>query len=243
MSILLILAILPGIIFMARVWKLDKIEKEPAGLLVKLFISGVLVVIPVAIMEVIFEETAGYFLVEGSYISYFVTNFICVALVEEFGKYIVTKKVSWRHEAFDYQFDGIIYAVCTSIGFAVIENVFYVLDNGLIVALLRAVLAVPGHGFFGIAMGYYYGMAKRMEVNDDPERMKACLWKAVLVPTVLHGFYDFCLSVDNGWFVLIFIVFVVVFYANAYKKVKQFAREDAPLIEKYVQEEAGDIWG
>lgn len=62
--------------------------------------------------------------------------------------------------------DGIIYAVAASLGFATVENIAYVLEGGFAVGVLRAVLSVPGHAFFGALMGFYMGVAKHASTGQ-----------------------------------------------------------------------------
>lgn len=74
---------------------------------------------------------------------------------------------TWRNPNFNYRFDGIVYAVFVSLGFAAFENIQYVLHYGLSVALPRAIFAVPGHMSFAVFMGLFYGRAKLYEAWGD----------------------------------------------------------------------------
>lgn len=51
MTILLLAALLPPLFLMIKIYKLDKVEKEPGGLIVKLLIFGVLTTIPAAFLR------------------------------------------------------------------------------------------------------------------------------------------------------------------------------------------------
>lgn len=224
---LLALTILPGLAFVYYIYTLDKIEKEPMDLLVKLLGFGALSCIPIVIFELAFEKVIlqPYFM-PGSLEYIFIEAFIGVAAIEEFAKYYVLKKITWTHPAFNYHFDAILYAVCVSMGFALLENFMYVLDGGVSTALSRAVISIPGHGVFGIFMGIYYGNAKehlhcmRRQQKDHSLRM------ALLVPTLMHGFYDFCIMTDDDFMMAIFFGFIAVLYFVAYQKVKRMSKED-----------------
>ena len=85
-----------------------------------------------------------------------------VAFSEEGAKYFLLRRRSWHSAAFNCQFDGVVYAVFVALGFALWENISYVLMYGLSTALVRAVTAVPGHACFGVFMGVWYGLAKRL---------------------------------------------------------------------------------
>ncbi|NJO90638.1 MAG: PrsW family intramembrane metalloprotease [Chloroflexia bacterium] len=47
---------------------------------------------------------------------------------------------------------------------------------------------MPAHALFGITMGYYFGLAR---FNENKKTLY--IWLAILIPILLHGFYDFCL--------------------------------------------------
>ena len=124
----------------------------------------------------------------------------------------------WKSPSFNEQFDGIVYAVFVSLGFAGVENVMYVMDGGMQTALSRSLTAVPAHAIFGVTMGYYLGIAHMYE-----ELKSKYLVKALLVPIVLHGIYDFILMVEIGWLLLMFIPYVIVLYSMAIKKMKRLS--------------------
>lgn len=230
MSNLLALAVLPGLLLIKLVYGLDKIEKEPVSLLVKLFFLGVLSVISAFVLEMIGDFVLECFVEADTFLYHFIDAFFVVAISEEFGKYLMLKKGTWKNREFDYRFDAIVYSVCVSAGFAVAENIMYVISGGIATGLMRAFTAVPGHVVFAIFMGYFYGEAKQCEVRDDSAGVSSNLRKAVLIPMLIHGFYDFTLFV-GGWLVLVFFVFIIFLYRNTYKRVKKYASEDRALVE------------
>lgn len=228
------LAIIPGIFLIIQVYKQDKIEKEPIGLIIKLLIFGALTVISAMALETLGEDILFSTLGEGGRVSAAIDCFIVVAMSEEAGKYVVMKLCTWKHKAFNYRFDGIVYAVCASMGFAIVENIFYCLDGDISTALLRAVTAVPGHCIFAIFMGHYYGEAKLCEARGDKLRMSVNKKKAFFVPVLIHGFYDYCLSVDSWMATLTFLVFIVVLDLYTIKQIKKFSAEDVAIYQNDV---------
>ena len=231
MKWLVTLAVLPGILIMLWVYKKDKIEKEPKGLLLKLFVLGAISVIPAALLEIgagwILESSVTDGLDEIHIIA--IENFAGVELIEEAGKYFFLKKVSWKHPAFDYRFDGIVYAVVVSMGFAVVENIMYVVENGFGNAIVRALISVPGHASFAICMGAYYGAAKVAESWGDQVQSEKLRAKALWMPVFMHGFFDFCLSVDSWIALIVFFVYIIVVDIVIIKKIKKYSREDTPI--------------
>ncbi len=228
MLLLTSLAILPGLVIIIKVYTMDKIEKEPVGLLLLLLLLGGIICFPVAILETFLDSVLKVVVAKGT-LRNLIEYFLCVALIEELGKYFVLKLCTWKNRNFDYRFDAIVYAVSAALGFAVLENLFYVWSGGIQVALLRAVLAVPGHAMFGLFMGISYGLAKMAEKNGDMAAKRAALRGAVIIPTILHGAYDFCLSEGTYFSTMFFFVFVIILYVVAWKRLKQGSEEDQAL--------------
>ena len=152
--------------------------------------------------------------------------FVIVAFSEEGAKYILLRRRTWCSDAFNCQFDGVVYAVFVALGFALWENISYVLMYGLGTAAIRAVTAVPGHACFGVFMGAFYGLAKRYDNFGDEYRSRRCRRLAVLVPVLLHGTYDFIATYEYDGYAWIFVVFVVLLFAAAYRRIKKLSRDD-----------------
>lgn len=228
MGLLLAVAVLPGLYLMKMVYDLDKIEKEPVNLLRRLFFWGVFSLMPVVFFEGMADSILKAFFTPKTTLYNIVEFFLGVALIEEGFKYYFLKKYTWNHPAFDYRFDAVVYSVCVSMGFAVIENILYVFEHGLEVGIMRAFTSIPGHGMFAIYMGVYYGLAKLYEKRGQLSKVSGELRKALWVPILLHGFYDFCLA-DGAEMVGTFFLFITIMYYRTYKNLRQFAREDEAL--------------
>ena len=226
---LMLLAVLPAVVLLRMVWKMDTIETEPTDLLAKLFVGGGLSIISAVVLGMIGSGVILSWFIPGSLIYIFLDNFVCTALVEEGGKYFVLKKLTWNHPAFDYTFDAVVYAVTAALGFATLENILYVFEGGIGTAIFRAILSVPGHAIDGVFMGSYYGLAKLCEVRGEQQGRSWHLRLALLVPTLMHGFYDFCLESGNDFLLLAFLVFEIVITITAIRRLKKLAREDQPI--------------
>lgn len=187
---LLLLAIAPIGIIILYVYLKDKYDKEPKGLLLASFVLGAVVSIVITTIIYFGLEIVLPLKDEFSVPQQFVKAFLVVALTEEFSKYIIVRFFAQPKNAFNEPFDGIMYAVMVSMGFAATENVFYVLESGYVTGLLRAFTAVPAHATFGILMGYFMGKAKfsknRIQLN----------LLGLLLAVTFHGFYDFFLFID-----------------------------------------------
>lgn len=225
---LLLLSILPSIVLGVMIYKKDTVEKEPRSLLIKLFVAGIFSAIITLILSMVLDpiikdidDTEAI-----NYVYLAVHTFIKVALVEEFSKWILLKKITWKNKEFNYIYDAIVYAVFVALGFATIENVLYVFgDNGGIsTAILRALVSVPGHAFDGVFMGYYYGLSKQALVNHNMKLMKKNMIFSLLIPTILHFIFDYLLLSDNALLLIIYLGFIVFLYINAFKRINQLSR-------------------
>jgi RsiW-degrading membrane proteinase PrsW (M82 family) len=229
-NILFWAAVIPPIFLMYKVYQMDRIEREPIGLLLRLFALGAVACFPAAIIEAFLEgKVLPVILDPQSILFALISNFIIIAGAEEGFKYLVLKKMTWRHPAFDHTFDAVVYSVAVTLGFAALENILYVSEGGLSVAMSRALLSIPGHCIFGIFMGYYYGLAKKCHIIGDLAGEKRFLAMAVIHPMLLHGFFDFCLTTGYDIMIIIFFVYVIILDVIAFRKIKKLAREDMML--------------
>lgn len=187
---LILLAIAPICAILLYIYVQDKYEKEPRGLLIINFLLGAIVSIIIVLILYLFTGKFIPLTDEFSVMQQFIQAFIVVALSEEFSKYIIVKYFAQPKKAFNEPYDGIIYAVMVSMGFACTENIMYVIQGGYETAILRAFTAVPAHATFGILMGYFMGKAKFSQ-NRFILNM-AGLFLAVL----FHGAYDFFLFIN-----------------------------------------------
>lgn len=226
--IILWLALIPSFLLIWLIYRVDKIEKEPIGLMIKLFIAGALTTIAASILESIGLFAIGFVLPEVDWLYNLIFYFIVVGGSEELVKYFALKKLTWNQEAFNFRFDGIVYAVAVSLGFAAAENFSYMLGMGVGVIGIRAITAVPMHCITGIFMGHYYGEARRLEDIGDSERARNWRRLAVIVPLLLHGFYDFCASMESSFFSTLFLVYVIVIDIVSYRMVRHLAQNDIP---------------
>lgn len=220
-----ILAVLPAVYLMYYIYRHDKVEKEPILLLTEVFIFGMISTVPTVIVSIILEGAFAVFTDERSGLYQFFNMFFAVALVEEYWKRWAAKRV-WNRPAFNYRFDAIVYCVAAALGFAVLENILYVMEGGLSAAVLRAVTAVPSHAIDGVIMGIFFGEAKfREQAGDFYGKRK--YWRfSLLMPMAAHGFYDFCLVSEWKWAKILFLLFLIGIDVWAVRYIKRASAED-----------------
>ncbi len=212
---LILLASAPVIIILVYVYIRDKYEREPLGLLLKVLLAGALTTIPILLVETWLSKFIVYF--SGLQATAY-NAFVVAAFTEEFFKFAALYYIIWRHKEFDEKYDGIVYAVFVSLGFALVENIMYVFQYGHEVAYTRALTAVPVHAILGITMGYYFSLAKFFK-----KRRTINFVTALLMPILLHGIYDFILMSQHQMYLLIFIPFLFYLWRSGFKKMKELS--------------------
>ncbi len=187
----LALALLPTYLILRHFLKNDRYP-EPTGVIMNTYFLGVGIIIPAVILALLLTRLIPEGLSPWALGA--AAAFLSAAIPEEALKLLVLCRYCLRHRAFDEPMDGIVYGVTVSLGFATLENVLYVVKGGLSVAIARGLTAVPGHAFLGVIMGYYVGQAY---VSTGATR-RNFLWKAYLVPVLLHALYDWPLLALNA---------------------------------------------
>ena len=228
-------ALLPAFLLLGFIWKKDP-KKEPFKQLLRAFIYGAIIIIPVLAVEIgvnwlIFGDAVPATLLETT-----TEAFVVAALVEESFKLLALWLVLRKNPYFDEHFDGVVYAVCIGLGFAALENISYVLNAGDewgVVAIMRALLAVPGHYIDAVLMGYFYA------IYHFVDHSKQAALKVLLMPVLAHGVYDtlcFASSVKPEWEGIAFailIYFCIKMHRVAYDRLKMLIDKDkTPTIDE-----------
>lgn len=232
MALTLIISILPVYLISLYIYKKDK-NKEPDSLLRKLFIYGMISCIPAAVVEIFLDNLFKIDMTDLT--SLFIYIFVSIALVEELFKWLIVYHMTYNNKEFDELYDAIVYAAFVSLGFACFENIFYVLDAGISVGLMRAVTAIPSHASDAVIMGSYLGMTKLCSMNKQHSKYYKYLFLSILMPTLAHAIYDYCIFTQRVFFVLIFVIYVVSLYFFCIKKIKKIANLNVDL---YMNNEA-----
>jgi protease PrsW len=190
--LLLALAIAPGLAISLYIFFKDQYNREPRRHLVICFFLGFLSAGIALLLETffirLFKSTA-----RESIVNTAILAFLIVAFVEEWSKYIMVRTYAFPKPEFDEPFDGIVYAVMVSMGFATIENIGYVMEHGYATAILRMFLSVPAHATFAIIMGYQMGKAK-----FAGRKRTIYLLTGLFYAVFWHGSFDFFLFLQEN---------------------------------------------
>jgi RsiW-degrading membrane proteinase PrsW (M82 family) len=214
---LLLISIAPVLIILIYIYYRDKYEHEPLKLLAKSVIAGAIIAIPIISFELEIESW-----VESINLSNIQSAmweaFAVAALVEESLKFLILYILIWKNINFNEKFDGVVYAVFVSLGYALVENIGYVfgdVSNGMDTGIIRAFTSVPAHAMFGIMMGYWFGLARFSTKNR-----KLFLIKSFAYPFIFHGIYDFLLMSKNESLLLLFIPLMLYMVFKTRKQMK-----------------------
>lgn len=231
--VMVYISALPIILILLYVYNRDK-EKEPVLLLLELFGLGMLSCFAVLAfsnsLDRLFPSIS--YQSSKSFIELLLYSFIRVALIEESCKWTVLFIRGYLHKEFDEIYDIMVYSVFVSLGFAFLENITYILVTGnFYVALLRGVTAIPGHACNAIFMGYYLSYAKEYHYQRNTKKETNKIILSIIVPTILHGIYDFCLLLESSLFIYIFLFFITSLIIISIKKLKEVSINNKKIVE------------
>ncbi len=213
MRLLTLLALLPVYVILFFIYTSDR-NPEPRKFLGRLLAMGAIVSVALTfILTPIVDGALGEFknTLEAAHNGFmlFLNYTIRVGLIEEFSKWIVVIFVAYKSKEFDELYDGIVYSVFVSLGFAGLENILYVSTYGYTTAIIRAFLSVPGHAAFGFIMGFFVGLARKSHNKGDITFMLYLLL-SLAVPSVVHGVFDALLSSNVQIYLIYFYALVIV---------------------------------
>ena len=212
-----LVSIIPVLIILAVIYNMSEVKKQPLWLLFILFLGGILSWVMVRYIsrflgndiyksQIEINEALGN---KG----FFLVSFGIIAIIEEMSKYIVITIMCFKNKYFKNPYDAIMYAVCISLGFAFVENIMYINNYGMGVAISRAIFSIPAHASFGIIMGYYLGVSKLCRDKGEANASALTRYSAFFIPLIFHGFYDFLLNFNTESIYIIFLIYVIIMYA------------------------------
>ena len=225
---LLLATILPSVFIVIFFVVSDKF-REPNWEIIKIFIFGLLITIPAFF--------ANFFLI--SFFSqntlasqHLISSFLTAAPVEEGLKFLVLFLVVYKMKNFNEPLDGMVYGLCVSLGFATLENVYYVYLSEfkeitpMTLAIVRSFTAVPAHGVFGAMMGYFFMKYSYINKKDN-------LFFCFFIPFLLHGFYNLFAGV-NFFYAAILIIVAWIIALRLFSRLKKSQKSKRREYEKKI---------
>lgn len=209
MFILLSVALAPGLALFSFFYLKNQMATEPRKTLLQTFIYGAILTFPIMFLQYVFKE-------EQVFTQQVVQEIFFSSIIEEFFKWLILLLVIYHHVEFDDPYDGVLYGAAISLGFATVENVFYLMSYGVNAGFLRALLPVSSHALFGVVMGYYLGKAK-FNLNN---KSTVFISLSLLIPMLLHIFYNGIFMLQKHWAYLM-VPFMLFLWWFSLRKVKK----------------------
>jgi len=213
-----LIAVIPTILILGYIHARDIPNREPPAILMKMFVLGMVITLPASVLENIWPVQAG----DGSPLELLLFSLLNIALIEEGLKFLVFMLYIWKDlRNFDEIYDGIVYAAFISLGFATLENIFYVSAYGQGTGLVRAFTAVPLHAVCSVYMGAFLGRAR---FTPGPLLRIFRMTAGFVVPVLIHGIYNYLLFLESGWISLVvFPGLVLLYYILGIRKIRESA--------------------
>lgn len=212
-----LVALAPVVFLFSLIYLKDRYEREPLRLLIFCFLWGILISVPLTFVQsltgvgpVNFESP--HWMGELLYTA------LVFGLTEEYGKYLVLRHYIFSKSEFSEPYDGIMYGVAISLGFAAIENVLYVMVYGIPAGWLRMFTAVPAHAIFGVMLGYYAGHAK---FRESEQLRRTDLAKGYFAAAGAHTVYDLFAFSNSSWSLLYILVVVQIGWKLSARAVRE----------------------
>jgi protease PrsW len=206
--VLLVLALAPTLFWFWFFARRDK-HPEPAALLLRVFVWGMLMVIPATVLEQSIETLL------GSTVLIALTG-----LIEEGCKFLAASGIA-KHKHFDEPIDGLIYATAAALGFATLENLAYVLRGDATLFLIRGPITTLGHILFSLTWGYAMSLRRFRNARN-------VLRRGWLLGALLHTIFNVILlsygAIGIEWLVIPFAGIMVVMWQLARRYYASAAR-------------------
>lgn len=209
-------------------WLKEDPHPEPRRVLAATFLAGIIVV-PAALF---LEKTAYYFLIKwklADFGSFGFLLFIIWASIEEYLKYFAAKIAALRRPSFDEPVDAPIYLITAALGFAALENIFFLFKTFLTapeLALITGEMRFMGATLLHIVTSAIVGMSVAFSFFH-PEKRSRNVFGGLMLAILLHALFNLFIikSGENGilnvfTFVWLGAVVLLFFFEKVKKIIK-----------------------
>ena len=238
--------VLPPILIGIGIWKSDKFP-EPGKFLVTAFLLGVSIFLPLDFLIIIAEKHLGPLLglnldeynlyregkqEEGfTWAAHAYMHFFRAAFLEEGLKFALLIFICVKLEALDEPIDAIVYGASIGLGYAAMENLFYLYapDAWSLETVTMRYYPLVMHLGFGVVMGWLLSL----NLFDEESRFKRkfMLILSLAIPVIFHGVYNMYLAVHTFPILTIFLVIGIIFWTRKDQEKKFTESEDKYKIE------------
>ena len=202
------IVLVPGILWGWVFYHAQRYKKVYLPLLLVLFLGGMCSGLLALVLNHVVEKYTIFWpealwpqiIVFGKFIPILSSGFwFLVGLNEEFAKLLVLLAVVYPSRHLEEPFDGILYAAVVSVGFATLENFYYLDQFGIAVVAARTIITIPAHAFMSVPMGYFVAKSRLLLESGNETKFRFYLpmmtiIQGWIISAFLHGLYDFFLS-------------------------------------------------
>ena len=226
-----LVAAAPSLALLTYFYLRDRYDREPISCLAIAYLLGMYAMLAAqSLAAVLANAVSEEWLHLGGEPARLFEALVLSGLIEEIAKWAMLMAAVYHWRAFDEPLDGLIYGVTIALGFATLENFFYLSSHGVGISWQRAVFAVPAHALFGGAMGYYAG---RIKFSAKAGRRASGVWRdqilCLALPVLFHGAYNFALLHGLNWFIWVAITALSIsFWVFVLRRVRR-AQKASPF--------------
>lgn len=219
-------------------------------MILKVFLWGALATVPTLFFQILFSEALNQFQYLSVFyspeisgylpmINNFVRWFLVIALTEEVFKYLAVRLTVYKSKEMDEPLDVMLYMVVAALGFAGLENIFYlfspinnmvslevVLKTTTTISFIRFIGATFLHTLCSALIGYFLALSS---IKNGHGAKLTLL--GITLATLLHGLYDFSIMTLSAPFNVIIPIVIVVGLAifmiydfDSIKKIKSICK-------------------
>ena len=192
--------VLPSLVWLLY-YMLKDLHPEPKRMIIRIFLWGVFIAIPVFFVESGFTKILNIIVDKqtNELIFNIISWFFVISFTEELFKYLVVKVKVINSPHMDEPLDIMLYMTVAALGFAAIENVLYLLsfneglDNTLLLDAFRSISAVFLHTLSSAVLGYFLALSFYYT-----NRRRFYVITGILLAAGLHGLFDFSIMTLHG---------------------------------------------
>jgi len=225
--IIFIAAFTPSLAWLGYFYLRDRFDREPLHLVLTVFGGGLLAG-PISLgLFHLLEQSAFYrdieWLQEAAIWKQAIYCFLAIGPIEEISKFVVVWFfIDRRHIKFLSPFDGMVYAAAAALGFATIENWYFMLEVDepvWAVAVTRPFNHVLFASFWGYALG-----ASRFRLQG-----RWLVYKGLLLSMIFHGLYNYMVvSEDVPYFSsFLLIIALWIWFSTASRTLLEMPSDSA----------------
>lgn len=215
--LIIVIAALIGFLYILWIRSLDRYEKEPLLTLLMVTIFGGILAIIISLIIYEFVD------IERT----FFDAIFKIGVIEELAKFLTLVVIyTLIRKDFNEIVDGIIYISAISLGFAIIENIFYTLENNnsFSVLFVRSILTVLAHLSFSGFMGVAFFIHVKVKKNYFG------ILFSIVFAILAHGLYDgIVFQPGLNFLFYVFLFLIISLQAYILKTTLAFSKFKRPL--------------